>query len=429
MPRTTLGQKSRTGCQECKTRKVKCDEQRPICGSCSKFKKSCSFLITTPYLWKPGVSYQQPESAVRKPKLDARAGSSRHAIDSPGYTLDDMRLLHHFTNCTSVTLSDRPEAHRTWATTVVQIAFAHPFLLQGILALAALHMASLNTDDREHLSILAASKQDAALKVFRPELENITLQNCDAIFAFSFLAEYYIPASAGTVINPAATFMEDDFFDAIVDWIRLHQGTSDIYKRKGHWIQHGPLASLLWSDVLSERFETTARETNSERTQTHQLHNLARIWETGTASTTREFHENQINSQALQILIEAFHLALEVDRANTGRLAANELLKNPRLSKYHTSQTAQSSNYLSLSFGWLFEIPFGFVELLEQRQPAALIIFAHFSMLFQKAPKFWWNEPIPAKIVKAVAAVLPQEYYRWIECPIREVLGADCYAT
>jgi hypothetical protein len=290
-------------------------------------------------------------------------------------------------------------------------------------------MASLNTDDREHLSILAASKQDAALKVFRPELENITLQNCDAIFAFSFLAEYYIPASAGTVINPAATFMEDDFFDAIVDWIRLHQGTSDIYKRKGHWIQHGPLASLLWSDVLSERFETTARETNSERTQTHQLHNLARIWETGTASTTREFHENQINSQALQILIEAFHLALEVDRANTGRLAANELLKNPRLSKYHTSQTAQSSNYLSLSFGWLFEIPFGFVELLEQRQPAALIIFAHFSMLFQKAPKFWWNEPIPAKIVKAVAAVLPQEYYRWIECPIREVLGADCYAT
>ncbi|KAJ6043916.1 uncharacterized protein N7446_002113 [Penicillium canescens] len=106
-------------------------------------------------------------------------------------------------------------------------------------------MASLNTGKKKHLSILA----DAALKDFRPQLENITPQNCDATFAFSFLAEYYIPASAGTVVNPAATFMEDEFFDAIVDWLRSHEGTSDIYKRKGHGIQSGPVAPLLWSDV------------------------------------------------------------------------------------------------------------------------------------------------------------------------------------
>jgi hypothetical protein len=56
-------------------------------------------------------------------------------------------------------------------------------------------MGSLNTEEEEHLSILAASKQDAALKNFRPQLENIKPQNCDAIFALSFLAEYYIFAS------------------------------------------------------------------------------------------------------------------------------------------------------------------------------------------------------------------------------------------
>ncbi|OQD72755.1 hypothetical protein PENDEC_c019G03450 [Penicillium decumbens] len=42
-----------------------------------------------------------------------------------------MRLLHHFTSCTSTTLSDGAEAYQTWATTVVQIAFAQNFL-QGI---------------------------------------------------------------------------------------------------------------------------------------------------------------------------------------------------------------------------------------------------------------------------------------------------------
>lgn len=433
MPRMTLGQKSRMGCRECKTRKVKCDEQRPICGGCSKFNKRCSFLRTTPYLWGSGVLNQQTGSGkasfAQKPRLDVGEGSSKHAKDKPGYTLDDMRLLHHFTSCTSATLSDGQEAQQTWATTVVQIAFTHSFLLQGILALAALHMASLNTDEKERLSILAASKQDAALKDFRHQLENITSQNCDAIFAFSFLAEYYIPASAGTVINPAATFMENDLFDAIVDWLRLHQGTSDIYKRKGHWIQKGPVAPLLWSEVLGESCLSPTQKPNTGDTKTHPVHDLARKWDTDIACTTSDAHENNINSRALEILVEAFDLVSEDSKANTGRVSVNELLSDALPTEDEISPRVKGSNYLRVSFGWLFEIPFGFVGLLEQRRPAALVILAYFSVLFQNAPKFWWNEPIPAKIVKAVAAVLPREYQRWIEWPIHEVLGDNCYAT
>ena len=54
------------------------------------------------------------------------------------------------------------------------------------------------------------------------------------------------------------------------------------------------------------------------------------------------------------------------------------------------------------------------VELLEQRKPTALVIFAHIFLLFQNAPKFWWNEPIPTKIIIAVTAILPQRYHEWI---------------
>jgi hypothetical protein len=266
------------------------------------------------------------------------------------------------------------------------------------------------------------------LKDFRRQLENITPQNCDAIFVFSFLAEYYIPASAGTVINPAATFMDDDFFNAIADWLRLHQGTSDIYKRKGHWIQNGPVASLLWSDVLGERCLSPTRKLNAGDTKNHPLHDLVRKWDTEIACATSDAYENKINSRALEILVEAFNSVSEDSKANTGQVSVNELLSDALPTEDEISPRVKCSNYLSLSFGWLFEIPFGFVELLEQRRPAALIIFAYFSVPFQNAPKFWWNEPIPAKIVKAVAAVLPREYHRWIEWPLREVLGDDCYA-
>ncbi|CAG8084952.1 unnamed protein product [Penicillium salamii] len=387
MPRMTLGQKSRMGCRECKTRKVKCDEQRPICGGCSKFNKRCSFLRTTPYLWNPLLNQtigRGQANSSRKPRLNV-GKDLPHAKDNPGYTLEDMRLLHHFTSCTSATFSDDPEAHRTWATTVVQIAFAHSFLLQGILALAALHMASSNTDEKERLPILAASKQDAALRDFRRQLENITPKNCDAVFAFSFLAEYYIPASAGTVINPAATF----------------------------------------SDILGERCLSPSKHQTGD-TKFYPLHDLAEKWDTDIVCTMSDAHENKINSRALEILVEAFNIVSKNSKANTGRVSVNELLNDDPPSEDENHTRVKGSNYLSLSFGWLFEIPIGFVELLEQHRPATLIIFAYFSVLFQNAPKFWWNEPIPAKIVKAVAAVLPPEYHRWIEWPIREVLGDDC---
>ncbi|CAG8362066.1 unnamed protein product [Penicillium salamii] len=292
---TTLGQKSRMGCRECKTRKVKCDEQRPICGSCSKFNKSCSFLRTTPYLWGSGLLNQTIErgkaNSSRKPRLNAGKGLSKHAKDISGSTLEDMRLLHHFTSCTSATLSDDPEAHRTWATTV---------------------------------------------------------------------------------------------------------------------------------NILGERCLSPKSKPNIGNTKFQQLHDLTKKWDTDIACTMSDARENEINSRALEILVEAFNIVSEDSKANTGRVSVNELLNDALLPEDENHRRVNGSNYLSLSFGWLFEIPIGFVELLEQRRPATLIIFAYFSVLFQNAPKFWWNEPIPAKIVKAVAAVLPPEYHRWIEWPIRE---------
>jgi len=101
-------------------------------------------------------------------------------------------------------MSDRSEAEEVWSTTVVQIAFEQPFLLQGILALAALHMASLNSPEKQRLSITVASNKMLAYEN-RSQLEHITRQNCDAIFASSILTDYYIPASEVQSINPSAT--------------------------------------------------------------------------------------------------------------------------------------------------------------------------------------------------------------------------------
>lgn len=327
------------------------------------------------------------------------------------FSLEDMRLLHHFTSETASTLSDRPEVQDAWASTVVRLALTHTFLLQGILALSALHMASLDKQNKNRLSIVAASKQDTALRGYRLEVEDITDENCDAVFAFSFLAEYYIPASAGTAINPSATFMEDNFFDAIVDWLRLCQGTSDIYKRKGHRIKDGPLKPLLWNEFLAAKSDIPFL-TNESHARAKSAHKLWYLRELLTSKDSEAAaRENSVNHEALSILVDVCSRV------------QGDFKSLDRASQSH-QQYLGAPKYLSLSFVWLFEIPVPFVELLERRQPVSLIIFAHFSLLFGNAAKLWWSGHIPAKIAKAVAAILPHGYQQWIEWPVREVVQA-----
>lgn len=124
MPRPRLGLKSRTGCRQCKRRRVKCDERSPICGDCSRLQLDCSFVSITPHLWsmKPlrrgqgderwGAPTQRPGPVPQGILSSQRLHSLQASLseEPPQYTLEDMRLLYHFSNHTAMTLSDVPEA-------------------------------------------------------------------------------------------------------------------------------------------------------------------------------------------------------------------------------------------------------------------------------------------------------------------------------
>jgi hypothetical protein len=42
-PRTRLPPRSRTGCWTCRQRKVKCGEERPVCGQCARLGHTCDY--------------------------------------------------------------------------------------------------------------------------------------------------------------------------------------------------------------------------------------------------------------------------------------------------------------------------------------------------------------------------------------------------
>jgi hypothetical protein len=69
------GSKSRTGCSECKRKRVKCDEGKPCCGRCKKFPEKCSYELKLS--WTQGRPFKKPR--VKEPwvmSLDGGVESS-----------------------------------------------------------------------------------------------------------------------------------------------------------------------------------------------------------------------------------------------------------------------------------------------------------------------------------------------------------------
>ncbi|KAK8023430.1 hypothetical protein PG991_006669 [Apiospora marii] len=70
------GPRSRQGCTECRRRRRKCDEQRPICGQCSTFDRSCTYALKV--VWSDGLRSNRPAPGPRSQPSELIAEASVH---------------------------------------------------------------------------------------------------------------------------------------------------------------------------------------------------------------------------------------------------------------------------------------------------------------------------------------------------------------
>ncbi|KAK4225287.1 sterol uptake control protein 2 [Podospora fimiseda] len=261
MARLRLGYtKSRTGCQRCKHRRVKCDENKP-CRACVRHGVECS-LVTGHSPASPTLSVSTPQTA---PSPRTAAGPHR---DEPSSSSDpfpyfakfvsgrpdseiadwvsDMELLHQWSTSTFKTLVD-PEATsailRLWQVEVPQLSFKHTFLLHLILAISAYHLAYLRPENCQQYSLRASQHQNVAIRTMRDELSNVTPENCHALLAASaFLFTSVLAASQleGIGSSPAPSPTIDDLIDVFV----LIKGIRGLLDTSQSILITGPLKHL-----------------------------------------------------------------------------------------------------------------------------------------------------------------------------------------
>ncbi len=63
----------------------------------------------------------------------------------------------------------------------------------------------------------------------------------------------------------------------------------------------------------------------------------------------------------------------------------------------------------------------GFIEMLDQRSPPALVIFAHFVVLLKYLGSCWWMQGWSTHLLQEIWSLLDQEHRVWIRWPIEEI--------
>ncbi|KAI0470592.1 hypothetical protein GGR56DRAFT_135788 [Xylariaceae sp. FL0804] len=234
--------KSRNGCIECKRKRVKCDEQQP-CFNCVRYKVQCTVVrkslvvvrhdaaaAASPAALSPtpqsssaggdgsggdsggGRGGGRLEDALLPAEQQARdmrvAGSDFMDLDiisappvpaSPtgtgtGTATPDLELMHHYCTSTCDTLARREDMRLVWRLVIPQEGYRHAFVMQGILAIAALHRAHLVPSQRRRWLDLSAYYETRGLGVFRSLLGRVTGANWRPVFCFASLVIAFVTA-------------------------------------------------------------------------------------------------------------------------------------------------------------------------------------------------------------------------------------------
>ncbi|KAL5341932.1 hypothetical protein BJX70DRAFT_395302 [Aspergillus crustosus] len=154
-----------------------CDEKGHPCGNCAFRQTECTY---------PSSSNSTTNSS---PEGSEQSRSERQTSPATGILLDSsnkllLQLMHRYSTETYKTFFSQAADYHVWQTLVPQWAFEYDFLLYGILSVSALHIANdLEPFKAQQLLDASSEFQSQALKPFQEALQNLTPENCDAVFA------------------------------------------------------------------------------------------------------------------------------------------------------------------------------------------------------------------------------------------------------
>ncbi|KAL2864921.1 uncharacterized protein BJX67DRAFT_373558 [Aspergillus lucknowensis] len=390
-------QKSRHGCLECKRRRVKCDESRPVCANCARRQTECEYDSSGPLRWMSDEQSRSPrplsdrQQAPPSPDFSLlsqlQSTNSANNGDNPLLPLNicDLELMLQWVNATHALLSRNQKTEDIWRTYVPEEGLSHPFLMHGILALSAVHIARTRApravgdnqqNGRDYIQV-AVSHQNQALALFREQLGDINSTNGKAMFAFASITVLYAFGFPRTS-EPGSTAVGD-----LVQAFVLVRGVQQVL-------------SQAMSTVFEDRIWAPIREVTE--------------------------YDPAIPGEA-QAAIDQLH------KANEACTRQDPILHDSILYQEAIDHLADLTAAINAGLGftfacrWAIKLQPAFVDRIRDRRPLALAILAHWCSLLIRLQDIWFGAEWGTRVAQEIWYVLDDSWRPLIHGCMEEIFG------
>jgi hypothetical protein len=281
--------------------------------------------------------------------------------------------MHHFCTVTVNSLNCReyPANKKAWIRQVPQMAFEHDFLMDNLLAVAAVHLCQ----EAPHMdnNRMTAYYSGKALQSYRRALANLSRKNIFAVIIASIILSF-----SSLVTNRGEA----------VKLQGIQTGISVLLKMAG-WepVLQSPIApildSVMWVVVPLRPIIIPPK--------------LQQMVDDMNDSDPDAPHRGVLQSCLTTL----------------GKLYGGLLV--------HGLHPGMRPEILA----WQFMTPDTFPSLVMERRPRCLVIFAHYLVLLEFLPRQWWTVGVAKQEVMAVSAMLSPEWQSLISVPLAAVQLCD----
>ncbi|PLB49992.1 C6 transcription factor [Aspergillus steynii IBT 23096] len=343
--------KSRNGCDQCKKRRVKCDERGPPCSNCISRELPCTYTRSSV---ARTVANSSSASPAPIPHAYRTAGPA-HGFAVAGTTSPsdfsrkrELELMHKYSTETYQSLSNEPADYQVWQMVLPRKALEFDFLMNGLLAVASLHTAA-SIDSPEALSYIdsALEYHNLASAPYRQAIDNISPINCDAVFAHAIITTVIgIALPQLTADRIESTTMTENIFVVF----ELLQGVGNILQISRPWLKTTYFTSRRgFFDVPLASLDADAEASFSQLTATN-----------NTMLETSDPDQHRIMKDAIEQLHRCFR----------------------RFAYAHDPASVIS---------WLSTVKKDFVHSLRGHHPISLLVLMHWTVILNELDgKMWW---------------------------------------
>ncbi|KAL5333092.1 hypothetical protein BJX70DRAFT_79249 [Aspergillus crustosus] len=440
MPVQRRLRRSQLECAQCTEGQMECSKARPACDECKTQQLSCRYRDQSFSQSPRRQSDARPRRITpRKTKGSIASDSSRYSSPSPpptdnlstvspsssqsvesiasdgnddeeetpprkynsgDLTPGDERLMENWSTSTERSLTHKKGKDRSWQSIIRRETDTCPALYHSTLALSAIQLAithEAGTPKRKNYLQVAERHYREAMEAFPSNLNKASESKCNAAFsAASILLMCQLASSS--LDGEGCTFSKPSDRARSRSPKKQEKDSKEEERQKG--TSSSPSSPSL--PKLLALFETVRDLSSASGVlDTVEKGKLRALF-----TETDPYH--QLPSTYTLTILTMRNLNAASAKANPSHETA---VYNDTIGKldHSLAMLSKGGEPTMIALRWLFRIPSRYIELVREKQPLALIIFAHYCAVLHHLRDRWWMGDWGTRLVKEISQLLGPE--------------------